>query len=102
MKRELASEIVVVPAPGEPVRNMSVREWEHFRDEEEAMRIAMRPSVRALRASSYYPHVFHSFPPYAEGQVSRSTIQRLVDKGKLAWVNSVHSAVILTKAETAL
>jgi hypothetical protein len=53
---------VIVPAPGEPVRSMSPREWEHFRDEEDALRAANRGYVKALRVRANSPNSFAIFP----------------------------------------
>jgi hypothetical protein len=92
----------IVPM-GEPERGMSTREWDHLRDEEDALRELGRFGIRALRSLRHYPNTFGVFPgTYSRGaEFDRRVIQRLVDKGTLAWVNSVRSAAVLKCEEVA-
>lgn len=96
----MVDQAVVVPVAGDPVRSLSVREWQHFRDEEEALRAANGVQVRALRARCHSPNSFALFPDNGNThgmEVSRPTIKRLIDKGLMEWVNSVRSAAVLTE-----
>lgn len=96
------AKIEIIPW-GEPARALSTAEWIEFRDDEDALRIARRESVKAFRTRANHPNLFTPFPCKTESlngvEISRKTIQRLIDKGLMAWVSpSVRSAAVLTDA----
>ena len=91
---------VIVPVAGDPdPRNMSRTEWRQFVDDGEALRLASRH--RTLRVRQRSTNSFYPFPGGGDtarvADVHRSTIQRLVDQGKLEWVNSLHTAAVVTE-----
>ena len=89
-----AGPAVIVPMAGEPEPGRSA--IEQRRAIEEAHALERAAHAKALRAGGQQSNMFYPFPRQERvGDIHRSTIQRLIDKGKMRWVNSVHSAAVL-------
>jgi hypothetical protein len=88
----------IVPCPGEPAPGRSALDQQHWADEQRAMSIARRcTSLRQTQHGDYHTFVASKHAHAGDTGVNRRIIQRLVDKGQMAWINSCHSAVVLTE-----
>ena len=87
----------IVAAPGEPLAGQSALDGKQDSDDQWVLFVASKCS--ALRQTQHGG--FNTFFPAkswytGEAKIDRRAIQRLIDQGKMRWVNSCHSAAVLT------
>ena len=90
----------IVAAPGEPLAGRSALDGKQESDDQWVLFVASKCS--ALRQTQHGG--FNTFFPAksctytGETKIDRRAIQRLIDQGKMRWVNSCHSAAVLTES----
>ena len=88
----------IVRAPGEPEEGQSALDRKREADELWVLLVASKtPALRQTQHggfNTFFPA--RSCQHMGETKIDRRIIQRLVDKGKMRWVNSCRSAAVIT------
>lgn len=89
---------VVVPAPGEPEQGQSALDRQREAEEQRALFLGHKsPAFRQVTHGNFNTFIIVKCPHWhGDTKTDRTVIQRLVDKGLMEWVNSCHSAAVLT------